>query len=114
LLSRKTTELDQDVNGGGILNREGSKARELRQARLILRKNGDFELRVRGDGEYVFRGVYNLQSDTSVQLEVREADGHRGIVTGTATLSKDRQLRKISIRGDLQGQRMSLTFDAGG
>ena len=114
LLSRKTTELDQDVNGGGFLTREGSRARELRQARLILRKNGDFELRVRGDGEYVFRGVYNMQSNTSVQLEVREADGHRGLITGTATFSKDRQLRKISIRGDLQGQRMSLTFDAGG
>lgn len=111
---RKTTELDQDVNGGGFLNREGSRARELRQARLILRKNGDFELRVRGDGEYVLRGVYNLKSDTTVELEVREADGHRGLVTGTATFSKDRQLRKISIRGDLQGQRMSLTFDAGG
>lgn len=114
LVSRNTTEFDQVASGGGFLNREGSKARELRQARLILRKNGDFELRVRGDGEYVFRGVYNIKSDTVVELEVREADGHRGLITGTVTTSKDSRLRKISIRGDLQGQRMTLTFDAGG
>jgi len=110
--NRRTTELELEADGGGFLNREGAPARQLRQARLILRKDGNFELRVRGEGEYVFRGLYDKKSETSVQLEIREADGHRGLVVGTVTLSKDRQMRKISVRGDLQGQRMSLTFDA--
>jgi hypothetical protein len=109
--SNNTIEYDQVSNGGGFLNREGTVARELRQARLILRKNGDFELRVRGQGEWINRGRYDLTNSNTVQLEAHEAEGIRGILTGQATLSEDKKLRKITLRGEIRGGRTTLTFD---
>lgn len=109
--SINTIEYDQVSNGGGFLSREGTVARELRQARLILRKNGDFELRVRGQGEWIIRGRYEMTNANTVQLEAYEAEGIRGILTGQATLSEDKELRKINLRGEIRGGRTTLTFD---
>lgn len=110
--SNNTIEYDKSANGGGFLNREGAVARELHQARLILRKNGDFELRVRGQSEWIIRGKYDMENDTTIKLEGYEAEGLRGFLSGQATLNRSKELRKISLRGEIRGGRTSVTFDA--
>jgi hypothetical protein len=103
------TELDTAVDGGGMLSYEGTRARELGRARLTLRKDGRFEIRVSGQGSEVFAGRYDLDRNNRVNLEVRDAFGRSATGRGHATLRKG-DLGTIELRGEAGGRRFTLNF----
>lgn len=103
------TELDTAVDGGGMLSYEGTRARELGRARLILRNDGRFEIRVSGQANEVFSGRYDLDRNNRVDLEVRDAFGRSATGRGHATLRRG-DLGTIELRGTAGGRRFTLNF----
>jgi hypothetical protein len=107
---RTYTELDISADGGGMLSHEGTKAREFDRARLILRKDGRFELRLQGDGSETFRGHYDLDRNNNVTLDAREAFGGSAAGSGEVNLNGRGGIGKIILRGDARGRRFTLNF----
>lgn len=98
--------------GSGTL-RVGATSESLRQATVVLKSNGRFEVAVyptRGD---VWRcdGRFTRRSSTSATLDIRDGTGNaKG--SGTVLLGTRQRLQSLDLSGTSRGGGFSIKFDA--
>lgn len=106
----KTTELDREGPGAGSLSHQGTSARKLDTLRLVLMKDGRYEIRVRGEGEAVFRGRYEMRGPRQFTLDCSDALGSGAAGAGTLELRENGTVRSLTLRGSAGNRRFTLTF----
>jgi hypothetical protein len=105
-----TTEVDETTTGRGTVSREGYRPQEVDWARVILRRDGRFEIRLRGREELAFRGTYDV-GRLFISLYANEAWGQSAGLAGRVSIRDNGEIGVIELRGEVRGDRVTVTFE---
>lgn len=102
--------LDQTKNGAGTLRFADSRERErLSRARVVLTRNGDFEINVSGRNSWRYRGTWRYGNDSDIRLTFANRQG-----SGILHTDFRGGFSSFELAGRVDGRSFSVDFRADG
>src|SRR5258708_18999312 len=106
-------DLDSTRDGNGKLQfRTRSSSSGLSRVKVMLRRNGDAEIRVLVGDSATISGKWRNIGDRSVRIEIDRLDRDRAEGSGTIEHNGRGEFTKISLSGSVERARFDMEFSA--
>jgi hypothetical protein len=106
-------ELNADRRGTGAIRFENQREEELTDATVLLKRNGEAEVRLTGTNTTTFRGRWTATNDNTVDLNLTSGFGYGTMeARGRVTLTRGGGFDRIELNGRSRGRNFTVTFDA--
>ena len=105
-------ELNADRRGTGAIRFENQREEEVTSATVILRRNGDAEVRLTGRTTTTFKGRWSGGDNNIVDLDLTSGFGYGTMeARGRVTLTRG-GFDRLELNGRSRGRNFTVTFDA--
>jgi hypothetical protein len=105
-------ELQGTGEGSGVLKFAGQRDKNLTEATVFLKRNGEIEIRLLGDESYTFTGRWRAGRVNTYAFDVTGGFGNLGASgKGTTTIRQNGQIVRLEFNGYTRRQTFSVTFD---
>jgi hypothetical protein len=105
-------ELQGSGEGRGVLKFAGQRDRDLTGADIVLKRDGNMEIRLLGDESYTFTGRWSAGRVNTYELDVTGGFGNLGATgKGRVTVRQNGQIVRLEFNGYTRRQTYSVTFD---
>src|SRR5437867_2866644 len=106
-------DMDSTRDGSGKLQfRTRSSSSGLSRVKVILKRNGDAEIRVLAGTSATISGKWRNSGDRSVKIEIDRVDRDRADGSGTIEHNGRGEFTRISLSGSVDRTRFDLDFTA--
>jgi hypothetical protein len=102
-------ELNADSRGRGAISFDNQRDENITNATVLLRRNGDAEIRLVGRTTWTFTGRWTAGTGQDVDLDLNGAGSE---ARGRVTLTRSGNLDRLELTGRSRGQRFTANFDA--
>jgi hypothetical protein len=106
-------EMNADRRGTGTIRFENQRDEELTSATVILRRNGDAEVRLTGRTTTTFTGRWRASGDNAVDLDLTSGFGYGTTeARGRVMLTRGGSFDRVELNGRSRGRTFTVSFDA--